>query len=139
MSSFWPTSSILACLITWPSDLRFQGAPANLPYPNMLYTQVMLSLARNAVLASNVAVYENTRFVNARRKDGSTWSRHYAESLQDCFRICKEAYPGCSSVNFGSYDDTKMCELLTVQASKANFWLASWLKDTPGWAYACCA
>lgn len=99
-----------------------------------------MNLNRNEVsfVANNISVFENTRFVNIRRKDGSTWSRHYAESLQDCFRMCKEVYRSCSSVNFGLYGNTKICELLTVQASKENL-LASWLKEQPGWAYACCA
>jgi len=71
-------------------------------------------------------------------ENGAVLARHAVDSLSDCVRLCQWAtYQQCRSINFGTINGQKVCELLTVWANKESI-LYQWLKDDSDWTYVCC-
>jgi len=71
-------------------------------------------------------------------ENGAVLARHAVDSLSDCVRLCQWAtYQQCRSINFGTINGQKTCELLTVWANKESI-LYQWLKDDQDWTYVCC-
>lgn len=110
---------------------------------------------------ANGFVSTGKRFINQQNADsGSIMARHFTSNLVDCIKLCQwtKGKYGCSidlinkrhftdgnliifrcgSVNYGPINSQNVCELLSVETKRGSTALDAWVKDYPGWTYACC-